>query len=93
MGETSGKNESARRPTEEVMREIDGKTESPELRAAKVFSLLKASEYTDWDLICFSISYLGSQVIARNWPQEGIKQLNKCLYANHYLAAKEIGLI
>lgn len=67
---------------------------SPNDRTKKVLSLLggKGYEITNWDLICFSVYYLSSQlVIVPDLKQEVESLAVKLMYA-HYFSGGDVGL-
>jgi hypothetical protein len=52
--------------------------------------LAKTYEIDNWDLTCFCVEYLGSQVSVHPWLMEDVKRLNKLVYTAHYMV-KENG--
>lgn len=72
---------------ESRMDERDKETPSPEVRAGYVLNLIKDAnnDITNWDLLCFAIEYLGSQVLVYDWlSAKAILLLNTEIYQAHY---------
>jgi len=67
---------------------VDQETPSPSQRAKFVLDLLKqhAPNLTNWDLICFSVEYLGSQSIVYPWlnREKEVVKISRLVYTAHY---------
>ncbi|HEY4698909.1 MAG TPA: hypothetical protein VIH27_00850 [Nitrososphaerales archaeon] len=69
------------------MEERDGETPSPEIRAGYILNLIKDTNnnITNWDLVCFSIEFLASQVLVYDWLDKKIVELlTMKIYQAHY---------
>jgi hypothetical protein len=69
------------------MEERDEETPSPEVRAGYILNLLldKNKDLTNWDLLCFAMEYLASQVLVYEWlDKAAIVRLNSAIYTAHY---------
>ena len=65
--------------------ETDKKTPSPEQRAKKVYDILKKhKELDNWDLTCFCVEYIGSQVSVHPWLEALARKLTGIVYTAHY---------
>lgn len=81
MGEARRRDEHARQRLELV----DSVTPSPYKRFESVFNLLKDNEkLTNYDIVCFSILFLYSQVELFPWLKDIVKNLFKLLLQFHY---------
>jgi hypothetical protein len=77
---------------DERIARVDGLVDSPKIRAGKVFQALKPHDFTNWDLICFSVEWLAGQSLVFNWLTGIMKDLASKLYYAHYYMGDEIGL-
>lgn len=61
---------------------------SPSQRAAEVWKIIKAQNphITDWDVLCFSVEYLGMISPVYPWIEEAAKNAAKLVYTAHYIA-------
>lgn len=62
---------------------------SPEERAKKVYSFLKKSDFSNWDLVCFAVEYLASSSLVWTWMQKYIKPLVRIVYTAHYVMTED----
>lgn len=73
---------------------VDPLTPSPRERATKVWAILKQhEELAPWDIICFTVEYLGSLISTHEWIAEAAKRLGKLIYYCHYYMPVSLGLI
>lgn len=72
---------------EQLIRERDAITPSPEAIASYVLDLLNATNpnLTNWDLLCFCTEYLGSQVLIYPWLGENeVRNITQIVQQAHY---------
>lgn len=70
------------------IRERDSITPSPEERAGFILNLIKDknNSLTNWDILCFCVEYLGSQVLVYDWlGLEEIKSITARVQLAHYM--------
>ena len=69
------------------MEERDKETPSPGVRAGYILNLIKETDpdITNWDLLCFCIEYLGSQILIYDWlSHKASSDLIVQIYQAHY---------
>lgn len=66
--------------------EVDAQEPSPSKRAMAIYSVLQqhAPELTAWDLLCFSVEYLGKIALQHSWLTDYIKPIARIVYTAHY---------
>jgi hypothetical protein len=86
MEESDRASQHKRSLTEELIKSIDERVDSPALRAQSIWDSIRVihPEWTDWDLLCFAIEFLG--MISPRWPwlTSNAKQLAGLVYHAHY---------
>lgn len=68
-----------------VMAKIDAVTESPSKRALRVLTVLRRSQVSTWDVLCFCGEYLGMMIPAYPWLEEDARRLTRLIYLAHYV--------
>lgn len=73
-----------------LIERVDKIIASPSQRAYKVWTRLKevGPGFSDWDLICFSIEFLGAQSHVYPWLEEPVKSISRLVYTAHYMAGQ-----
>lgn len=73
-------------PIEEVMKAIDKDREAPDKRALRVYDYLQRSgKFSNWDVLCFCVEYIGSMAGTLEWLQEPARHILRLVYLAHYV--------
>jgi hypothetical protein len=77
-------------PLKTIMPIVDAKYDSPEVRAQKVFDLLRENGFTNWDGLCFAVEFMGALSPTYPWLTEPAREASRLVYTAHYYFADEI---
>jgi hypothetical protein len=86
----TGKAGFVRQLTEIVVEKVDAAVESPNNRALRIHEILRNSidstgrTPNDWDMICFSVEFLGLMSHTYPWLEQVAKEASKLVYTAHY---------
>jgi hypothetical protein len=85
MAQGNGNDQRAARTAEHIGN-VDKQVASPSDRAHDVWAVIKthAPDLTDWDVICFSVEFLGMMVNVHPWLETPVKEVSKLVYSAHY---------
>ena len=73
---------------------VDPLTANPVARYNTVWAILKPhSELSQWDVVCFCVTYLATLITLHDWIKEAVKRLGKLIYYMHYYMPVAIGII
>lgn len=67
----------------DLLKELEKDSNSPGKRALGVFGYLQNSEFTDYDILCFSVEFIAMRSGEFPWLKENAKALIKLLYLMH----------
>ena len=68
----------------------DSSPNSPEGRAKRVLEHLVKGAFTDWDVLCFTVEYIGSRVSFLPWLMPAARDLTRALYLAHYVRFENV---
>ena len=74
-----------KRLKEELIKRIDAEKKSPSQRAGIVFDILRNTDLTNWDVVCFCVEYLGLMIESMPWIEGEAKSLSRMVYTQHYM--------
>lgn len=70
-----------------LVEQKDRQIVSPDKRAQKVWEFIRAEkpEWTDWDLLCFCVEFIGYMSAKWPWLNPDAKTLAAIVYQAHYM--------
>lgn len=69
-----------------VMERLRKDTNGPSDRAARILNHLRAAgKFNNWDVLCFCVEYIGSQVGVMPWLEDAARSLVRLVYMAHYV--------
>lgn len=84
--------EETRRGIEQRIQSVDESgVESPDSRAERVFSYLRENdEFTNWDIMCFSVLFIRFMAPSMMWLAQPAKRLLRFLMNQHYVLTEQL---
>jgi ABC-type microcin C transport system permease subunit YejE len=77
---------------EAIIKSVDARTDSPEVRMKKVWEKIKQENFDYWSLAWFCVTYLTGLSSTLPYLKEPMLDIGKLLYNHHYLFPEQLNL-